>query len=72
MLARKVPAKKEEMMKKIKKLKKMPMSQVKTFKIKNRRGYAATCKDNLTEGRTVNQALGRMEKAIKRMGYTLG
>lgn len=39
---------------------------VKIFKIKNRKGYAAICCDNLTEGSTVNQALERMEKAHKR------
>lgn len=53
-------------------LKKVWMSQVKTFKIKNRRGYAAVCKDNLTEGASVSQALERMNKALKRIGYTIG
>ena len=41
------------------------------FKIQNRRGYAAICKGNLTEGRTPYQAYLRMNKALKRMGYTL-
>jgi len=59
-------------MAKEKKLRKLPMSQVKTFKIKNRKGYAVICRDNLTEGRTVKQALDRMNKALKRMGLTLG
>ena len=59
------------MAKAVKKLKKIPKGMIKTFKIKNRKGYAATCKNNLTEGRTVNQALARMDKALKRMGYTL-
>ena len=59
------------MAKKAKKLKKVSKSQVKTFKIKNRRGHAATCMNNLTEGATVNMALARMEKALKRSGYTL-
>ncbi len=54
-----------------KKLKKIPMSQVKKFKIKNRKGYAVICKSNLTEGRTVSQALGRLDKALKRTGYTI-
>jgi hypothetical protein len=55
-----------------KKLGKCPMSMVKTFKIRNRKGYAVICKDNLTEGSTVKQAIERMNKALKRMGYTLG
>lgn len=53
-------------------LNKISMSEVKTFKIRNRKGYAAVCKDNLTEGVTVAQALERMNKALKRMGLTLG
>jgi len=52
-------------------LKKVLMSEVKTFKIKNRRGYAAICKDNLTEGASVSQALERMDKALKRLGLTI-
>jgi hypothetical protein len=28
--------------------------------------------NNLTEGRTLAQALARMNKALKRSGYTLG
>lgn len=40
--------------------------QVKIFKIKNRRGFAALCNDHLTEGRTTQLALARMEKALKR------
>lgn len=38
------------------------------FKIKNRSGYAAICCDHLTEGNTSNQALERMEKALRRTG----
>ncbi|MDD4013110.1 MAG: hypothetical protein PHW14_02815 [Candidatus Omnitrophica bacterium] len=52
-------------------LKKMSASEVKVFKIKNRKGYAAICLDNLTEGATTSQALGRMDKALKRMGYVI-
>lgn len=59
-------------MTKEKKLQKLPMSQVKTFKIKNRKGYAAICRDNLTEGRTVKQAIDRLNRPLKRMGLTLG
>ena len=52
-------------------LKKISNSAVKTFKIKNRKGVAAICLDNLTEGPTLKIAMTRMEKALKRMGYTL-
>jgi len=60
------------MAKKQKALKKVPKSRVSTFKIKNRRGYAAVCINNLTEGSTIGMALARMSKALKRSGYTLG
>ena len=60
------------MAKKTLKLRKVSRSKVKTFKIKNRRGFAALCMNNLTEGRTVPQALTRMNKALKRGGHTLG
>jgi hypothetical protein len=53
------------------KLTKISMSQVQTFKIANRRGYASVCKNNLTEGATVTQALERMDKALKRQGFTI-
>ncbi len=46
-------------------------TSVTIFKIQNRRGYAAFCKGNLTEGRTPYQAYLRMNKALKRKGYTL-
>lgn len=55
----------------VKKLKKVSGARVKIFKIKNRKGYAAVCMDNLTEGATKNQAVDRMNKALKRMGYTI-
>lgn len=42
------------------------MKKIQTFKIKNRRGYAAVCDGHLTEGNTVPQALARMEKALRR------
>ena len=60
------------MAKKTVKLRKVSRSKVKTFKIKNRKGHAVTCMNNLTEGGTVAQALTRMNKALKRNGYTLG
>ncbi len=54
-----------------KKLKKMSRSKVKTFKIKNRKGYAAICMNNLTEGPSSAEAVRRMAKAVKRQGYLL-
>ncbi len=36
------------------------------FKIKNRSGYAAICGGHLTEGRSKEQAMARMAKALKR------
>ena len=41
------------------------------FKLMNRKGYAAICKGNLTEGSTPYQAYERMNKALKRMGCIL-
>ncbi|MBU0683897.1 MAG: hypothetical protein ABIH85_03895 [Candidatus Omnitrophota bacterium] len=58
-------------MSKLKKLIKISKSQVTIFKITNRKGYAAICKNNLTEGRTTAQAMDRMTKALKRMGYEI-
>ena len=52
-------------------LKKLSSRKVKTFKIRNRRGYAAIFANNRTEGRTVPQAMARMAKAVKRMGFLL-
>lgn len=54
-----------------KKLRKISSGKVTMFKIANRRGYAALCLKNLTEGRTPNMALARMAKALKRSGYQL-
>jgi len=36
------------------------------FKIRNRKGFAALCCGNLTEGKTKEQAYARMLKAVKR------
>ncbi|MFH1395731.1 MAG: hypothetical protein ABIH09_06215 [Candidatus Omnitrophota bacterium] len=58
-------------MSKLKKLEKISKSQVTVFKIKNRKGYAAVCKENLTEGSSIVQAMDRMNKALKRMGYEI-
>lgn len=52
-------------------LRKLNSGQVKIFKISNRRGYAAVCRKNLTEGRTPVQAFYRMTKAVKREGFAL-
>ncbi len=54
-----------------KSLRKINPGKIKVFKIQNRRGYAAICFDNLTEGRTVDQALQRMARPLKRQGYLL-
>lgn len=53
-------------------LKKLSCNKVETFKIKNRRGYAAICMGNLTEGNSPAVAIARMAKAVKRMGFLLG
>lgn len=52
-------------------LKKLSAGKVETFKIRNRRGYAALCMGNLTEGNTPAIAIARMAKAVKRMGFLL-
>jgi len=58
-------------MKKKKEFKKIPSAKVKIFKISNRRGYAAVCLNNLTEGSTAYQTYRRMMKAVRRQGYEL-
>lgn len=52
-------------------LRKLSAQKALIFKIKNRRGYAALCLNNLTEGRTPVEAFNRMVKAVKRMGFEL-
>ncbi|MCA9398839.1 MAG: hypothetical protein KC684_06720 [Candidatus Omnitrophica bacterium] len=42
-------------------------NDVNIFKVRNRRGYAAVCKDCLTEGDTKEEAYERMVKAIRRV-----
>lgn len=44
----------------------MAQNKITIFKIKNRSGYAAICKEHLTEGKSKAEALGRMVKALKR------
>jgi hypothetical protein len=58
-------------MKKGVKLKPLKKSSVKIFKIANRRGYAAICNLNLTEGTTPYLTYYRMQKAVKRSGFCL-
>jgi len=43
-------------------------SDVKLFKIRNRKGFAALFRDNLTEGKTPGMAFERMAKAVRRKG----
>ena len=50
---------------------KISAQKIKIFKIANRKGYAAICLKNLTEGRTTYQAYARMGKALKRKGIEL-
>lgn len=52
-------------------LKKVSARQVKVFKVRNRRGYAAVCFDNLCEGSTPKQAVRRLYHPLRRMGYEL-
>ena len=52
-------------------LKKISAKQVKVFKIRNRRAYAAICMDNLCEGTTASQAIRRLYHPLRRMGYEL-
>ena len=54
-----------------KNLRKLAAGKVAIFKIRNRRGYAAICRSNLTEGRTPVEAFQRMVKAVKREGFLL-
>ena len=51
-----------------KSLRKISKREVSIFKIKNRRGYAAVCRKNLTEGTSIIQAIARLNKTLKREG----
>lgn len=42
------------------------MPKIKVFKIRNRKGYAAICDNNITEGKSAAEAESRMVKALKR------
>jgi hypothetical protein len=50
----------------------MAQKKITIFKIKNRSGYAALCKEHLTEGRSKEQAMARMLKALKRTARKKG
>jgi len=52
-------------------LKAIAKKSVRIFKMANRRGYAALCNLNLTEGSSPFQAYARMQKAVKRVGGLL-
>ncbi len=54
------------------KLKKISKSKIQVLKLRNRRGYAALCLNNLTEGTTPAQAVARMKNPLRRMGFELG
>ena len=45
---------------------KLDSKKLQVFKIRNRGGYAAVYRNNLTEGRTSAQAVSRMLKAVGR------
>jgi hypothetical protein len=44
----------------------MSQPKITVFKIKNRSGYAAICNEHLTEGKSKDEAMARMQKALKR------
>jgi len=52
-------------------LKKIDVKKIRIFKISNRKGYAAICLNNLTEGKTLYQVYERMLKALKRKGIEI-
>ncbi len=54
-----------------KELKVLKKGKLDIFKIVNRKGYAAVCDRNLTEGKTPQEAYFRMQKALKRAGFRL-
>lgn len=59
------------MTKKPQALRKISSKQVKVFKVKNRRSWAAICLDNLCEGSSPKQAIRRLYHPLRRMGYEL-
>jgi len=58
-------------MAKQKQLKRIKPKLITIFKLKNRKGYAAICLNNLTEGSTPRQAFRRLMHPLHRIGYEL-
>ncbi len=54
------------------KLKKISKGKIQIIKLRNRRGYAAICLNNLTEGLTPGQAIARLKNPLKRIGFEVG
>lgn len=52
-------------------LRKLTSGRVTILKLRNRKGYAAICFNNLTEGRTPQQAFNRLLHPLRRMGFEL-
>lgn len=52
-------------------LKKLSSKKVNIFKIRNRKGYAAICLGNLTEGKSRQEAIARLKNPLKRMGFLI-
>lgn len=52
-------------------LRKLPKSRIQIIKLRNRKGYAAICLNNLTEGSTPAQAVARLKHPLGRMGFEL-
>jgi hypothetical protein len=52
-------------------LKPVSVDQIMIFKIRNRQGYAAMCLENLTEGKTPEEAFQRLLHPLRRMGHAL-
>lgn len=59
------------MAKKVKTLRKLSASKVTVLKLRNRKGYAAICMNNLTEGKTSAEAVARLYHPLRRMGFEL-
>lgn len=53
------------------KLRKLSAGKVTVLKLKNRKGFAAICLNNLTEGKTPQQAFERLYHPLRRMGFEL-
>lgn len=50
---------------------KLSAGKVTVLKLRNRRGFAAICLNNLTEGKTPQQAFERLYHPLRRMGFEL-